>query len=109
MTATLLVLAVVLYVLAVARITRLINADEITDPVRVAIGRRYGFESRWFYLVSCAWCVSFWIGLATAPLLTHALGLPIWWAPLLALAASQLTGLGSQLDNTDLDIEVEDV
>jgi hypothetical protein len=49
-------------VLAVARLTRLITEDEITEPMRDFIqGRWQG--SKLAYLVTCPFCVSVWMGL----------------------------------------------
>lgn len=126
---TVLVLGV--YVLAAARVTRLVNADRITDPVRVwAAGRassarraveealaagerasagehRRVFE-RWmrvYEFLSCPWCVGFWVALAGAVPVVVVLGWS-WWAVVpVALAASQVIGLGAALDDAE-EIEV---
>ncbi len=87
---------VLVYVLAVARVTGLIALDEITSPAREWLenhlpANRLGVALE--YLITCPWCVSIWVGAATAPLLW-------WWGdhpalliPALALAASQTTGM----------------
>lgn len=132
---TLLILAI--YVLAIARLTRLINADTILDAPRVALAGRekqhwsiaHGLQAnldqaelyehhravarRWstaLYFVQCPWCVGLWLTLATA------------WAPLyfstnpivqyigIALAASHLIGVFSfAADTEDVDYEDETV
>lgn len=103
---TLLVLT--LYVLAVMRVTRLINADAILDTPRIWLLRRFGPESTLAYFLSCPWCVSIWVAGLTAPFVLHQLGLDLWLWPILGLAASHLTGLAAQLDGDDLEIEIED-
>lgn len=101
-------LVLVLYVLAVMRVTRLINADTILDTPRIYLLRKFGPESTLAYFISCPWCVSIWIAGITTPFILNALTLPMWWWPLLGLAASHLTGLAAQLDGDDLEIEIED-
>lgn len=97
--------ALLVYVLAVARLTGLATTDEITKPVRQALVNRFNPASRAHravaYLIGipddhatgCPWCASIWIGGATAPIAW-------WWGttpgfaiPALALAASQVTGM----------------
>lgn len=53
-------LQLVLAALAVYRMTRLVVEDEVTRPARERItARRPG--GRAAYLVTCPWCVSFWL------------------------------------------------
>lgn len=109
MTLTFLAVAVV-YVLAVMRVTRLINSDAILDPMRVKLVRRFGPKSFVVYFVMCPWCVGFWVCLGTA-------WIPMWFAHAAvaqyvgyALAASHLIGLFSPLaSNDDSDVEVVEV
>lgn len=109
----------VIYVLAVARLTRLINADTILDRPRLAIasaakashvaGDDAG-ESRWstaLYFVQCPWCVGMWLCLLTA-------WVPIWYSDNVvarylgvALAASHLIGVFAFAADTE-DIDYED-
>ena len=50
--------AFVVLALAVYRATRLVTADKITEPFRVAVDSR----SKWAgYLVTCDWCLSVWL------------------------------------------------
>lgn len=127
----LLVLAV--YVLAVARVTRLINGDTILDRPRLWIEERrrqaeaitdqhiekadspatIDFwsrrEARWrtaFYFVQCPWCVGMWVALLSAWLPVRLIGWP-WWAALpLALAVSHLVGVCARFaDTEDMSIE----
>jgi hypothetical protein len=119
------------YVLAVARVTLLINTDRITDPIRVFVAARAvlaqtaanesaaagqeanaaGHErraKRWdlvSYLLGCPWCVSMWITLGTAWLpLHHADNRWVQYI-CIALAASYLVGLLSRLTE-DEDAEI---
>ena len=108
-------LTLVVYVLACARLTRLINADTIVDPIRLAIERRARDtrastpeRARWstfMYFTQCPWCVGFWLCLASAYLPVHLIGWP-WWALFpVALAASHLVGVFAFAADTE-DIEV---
>jgi hypothetical protein len=98
----------VLYVLAVMRVTRLINKDSITDPIRIAAMRRWGEESTQAYFLQCPWCVSMWLSLISAPFVLSALDLSLWLWPLLAFAASHLTGIGAGLDPEETEIVIEE-
>ncbi|MBF6515238.1 hypothetical protein IU421_13205 [Nocardia cyriacigeorgica] len=92
------VLIFVLWVLAVARATRLITRDKLTEPFRTWVVTRRGVDSQIAYLVHCSWCSSIWVAFATAPAAVALSGLSWWLLPIVALAASHLTGLGSLLD-----------
>ena len=98
------------WVLAVARLTRLLTADRITDFLREAAwkiskGNRDGMV---WYLSNCAWCMSLWVGLATAPLMLHTIGLSMWWTPMFALAASWFAGVSAENFEGDDEIEIEE-
>lgn len=107
----------VVYALAVARITRLINADKITErPRKYLIRRAWIAAYPWVtdkpdevdknlrmvigtsdppklaYFISCPWCVSLWVGLIAAPLAYFWGENPILAVPALALALSHFTG-----------------
>lgn len=98
------VVTAVVYVLAVMRVTRLINSDTILDPLRL----RWAKNATLDYFFSCPWCVGFWLCLGTV------------WAPMyfadnvglrylgFALATSQLVGMAAPLYN-DEDIDVVEV
>lgn len=81
--------------LATYRLTRLVTADKITEPLRDWISRR---SSTLGYLITCDWCLSIWISPLIAMLLIlHPEGDLTRWG-LLALAFSALTGLLSLLE-----------
>lgn len=122
------------YVLALARLTRLVNADTILDRPRLAIeARRREYETitdqeislgkqpdivshwqrrehRWataFYFVQCPWCVGMWLALFTAWLPVRLLNWP-WLASLpIALAASHLVGVCARFADTE-EITIQD-
>lgn len=128
----------VVYVLASMRLTRLINADSITDFIRIWVGNRarqhelltdeaFGRNQietaklhatkvqRWtkaFKFVQCPWCVGFWWPLLGAPLAIWVIkyGWTLdWWAIVpLALAASHVIGLMARFADTE-EIEIEEV
>lgn len=91
----------VIYVLAVMRVTRLINSDTILDPIRLRLAK----DRTLSYFFACPWCVSMWLCFGTV------------WAPIyfadniglrylgFALATSQVVGMAAPLFN-DEDIEV---
>lgn len=90
-------IAVVL--LAVARLTRLVSADEITRKVREAVVRRLPEDSPFAYLLFCRWCLSVWMATPAAAGWWLLSSLPRWsghwWVdvPAVALALSHATGL----------------
>jgi hypothetical protein len=98
MMVTMQTLALFLTLLAVARVTRLVNADRITQAPRDAIVRRLDPNGMAAYMVFCPWCVSVYVGAA---------GGAAWWAwgdtriftaAVLALAASHVAGLLAGLE-----------
>lgn len=98
------------YILTVARITKLINTDVVTDPLRLWAARKYGADSTITYFLGCTWCVSLWTAFATGALVItvadyhlHA-GISWWWLALIAPAASHLTGLASRWLDDDIEI-----
>lgn len=105
------VLVLVVYALAVMRVVRLINADTILDPVRIAIARRARDDARsetergrWStleYFTGCPWCVSMWVAAATV-------WVPMWHADnrvaqyvALVLAVSHLVGVLARFTDAD--------
>lgn len=86
---------VALALLAITRLTRLINADVILDRPRAWIQRTAPDSIA--YLVQCAWCASIYVaaGVACAVYFEPT----AWWVqiPLLAAAGSYVAGLGATL------------
>lgn len=125
------VLVLIVYALALMRLTRLINADTILDRPRLWIagkGREhqqfamredgdvakhhYLQMRRWntlLYFVQCPWCVGMWLSFATV-------WLPLWFSDNavvryvgIALAASHLIGVCARFaDTEEIDITDED-
>lgn len=100
-----LLLVLVLWVLAVMRVTRLINFDTVMNWLHNMVGNTWGPGSWQAEFVSCPWCIGMWVALLTA-------WVPIFYPDnrgvqvlLLALAASMITGLFSPLsaDNMGFD------
>jgi hypothetical protein len=99
-------LILVLYVLAVMRLTRLINFDTIMDWLHVWVGNHLGPNHWVAEFLTCPWCVGMWVSIFTAwvPLLFF--GFPNWglYAAMyvvIALAASMITGLMAGLSSED--------
>lgn len=99
-----------LYVLTVARLTRLVNADMILDPLRVSIAARRGADSTLSYFLACPWCVGLWFAMLLAIPTVSYLGWP-WWSLLpLGLSCSHIVGLLAPLaSDEDIDIETVEV
>ncbi len=105
-----LILTLAIYVLATARLTRLVNADVILDPLRVAVARRFGSSSTLAYFLGCPWCVGLWLALLLAIPTVAILGWAWWTLIPLGLAASHLVGLLAPLaSDEDIDIETVEV
>lgn len=95
------------YVLAVARIVRLVNYDAIFDRPRSAIVRLVRGNPLVVYFLTCSWCVGMWVCLATV-------WLPVYFSDNrlvaylgFALAASMIIGLAAPLSADDA-VVVED-
>lgn len=99
-------LVLLLYTLAVARLTTIITTDEISRPARKALTRRFNPTKRLHrmavYLLGdaedgtangCPWCLSIWVGALTAPIVWTFPSSPYTLVPLMALTASQVTGM----------------
>lgn len=96
------VIVLPIYVLAVARLTRLVNYDIILDTMATAVASRaeddersVKEQGRWAKLlefIGCPWCVSFWWALVGAVPVVLVLHWSLWWIPVLALACSHLVG-----------------
>lgn len=126
-------LTIFLYVLAVMRVTRLINGDTILDRIRIIPAQRahtarekslrarhrgdtdteklFGARARrWstlLYFIECPWCVSMWLAFGTAWLpLFHADNHAVQYIGI-ALAASHLVGVFAFAADTE-EVEVEE-
>lgn len=100
-----------LWVLALARVTRLIVADKLTDFLRIwAYKRSRGGESYLTYFLQCPWCVSMWLGFGTAWVVWLVADWPGYLYPLVALAGSYAVGvLATNLEpHDDIDVEIVD-
>jgi hypothetical protein len=92
----------VVYALAVARVTGLVTTDTITEPARDGViswlddrPRTLGaFVAK---LITCPWCASIWLAAVAAPLVWFWGEHPLLIVPALALAFSQITGMVSDL------------
>lgn len=101
------ILLLILYALSLLRVTRLINADTITDPIRIAAAHAFGPESTVVYFLQCPWCVSIWLAFGTGWIVPVLTPLPLWIWPFLALAASYLAGIAAAIDRDADDLEIE--
>lgn len=95
-------LLLLIYALAVARVTGLIVADTITEPVRDRLtgwlDDTPGSAGEWFAsLITCPWCAGMWVSLVAAPLVWFWGDSPVMLIPALALAFSQVTGATANL------------
>ncbi len=90
--------ALIVYALAVARLTGLIVADSITEPARDALigwldDRPKTLGSALATLITCPWCAGMWVSLIASPMVW------LWWdspwllIPAIAGAFSQVTGM----------------
>lgn len=104
------------YALAVARLTRLIAADKLTEPLRervqmklwdrvtgdrtvtlMAMSDPNADAPKLVYLLTCPWCVSVYVAAAAAPVVYWWGTAPIFFVPALALAFSHVTGLLAEM------------
>jgi hypothetical protein len=76
-------------VLAVARLTRLVVEDQLTQPLRDVIDGNYQ-ESRVAYLVHCPRCMSVWAGLAVVLLSRSRYSAPRGMVRMLALSEATI-------------------
>lgn len=107
---------VLVYALAVARVTRLITADRLTEAPRLRLEnwlwRRYRAQLEKgmpgaldgvsnasliaplpVYLLTCPWCASIYVAAVAAPIAYWWGTAPWFLVPALALALSHVTGL----------------
>lgn len=91
-------LVLCLYALTVARATRLVARDKITEPFRAWIVRRFGEQSQITFLFFCQACLSVWVAAALAPIVFAMTGLPWWLCPFVAAAGTEVTILLTRID-----------
>lgn len=97
-----LLLAIVL-AFAGCRIVRIVILDTITSGIRDALIRKYGVTSKIGILLSCPWCVSWWVSVATVTF-SYAAGMTssLWSALLLIPAvAYAIPALGRLVERED--------
>lgn len=90
-------LQLLIYTLAVARVTGLIYADSVTEDLRDNLvawldDRPKTLGSFLAELITCPWCISMWLGGIAAPLVWFFGDSPVMLIPAIALAFSQVTG-----------------
>lgn len=102
----------VLATLAAYRVTRLVTTDKIAEPVTERI--RWWFERRWIakhdfegsdtewnskvaYMLSCPWCLGFWVSGVMSVLLSVAYGLD--YLAIMWLAMSAGIGFLAKVDS----------
>ena len=108
------VVLVVVLALACYRVTRFVVKDHLAEPFFDRI--RFGLERRWHdkhdergsdthfnsklaYLLSCPWCLGFWVSGAGSLLVSVAYGLDYLMFALLWLATSTIVGLIGRIDS----------
>jgi hypothetical protein len=95
-------LQLVIYTLAVARLTGLVVADTITENLRDAIIDRLDQRPRTLgsfivTLLECPWCAGMWLSLIASPLVWFFHDSPVMLIPALALAISQFIGMSASI------------
>lgn len=97
------------WVLALARLTRLVVKDRITEIFRETVFAKYGEESLLGYFLICPWCMSVWFGVFTAPYLIWITGISWWTYPIIVAAGSYVVGLSAEnLEEEGDDIVIEE-
>lgn len=91
-------LQLLIYALAVVRVTGLVVADAITEDLRTRIlewldDRPATLGSYVATLITCFWCTSMWVGAVAAPLIWFWGNTPVMLCLGLVLAFSQLAGM----------------
>ena len=92
------VLVVVLTIGFVARLTRLLTADQISYPIRQRIVVRLGPDHPVSYLVTCAWCVGLWVSIGVGIA-------AYWWAGERWWLIAGLIGTGAYVTGVLADLE----
>jgi hypothetical protein len=95
-------LQLLVYALAVARVTGLITTDSITEEARDALigwldDRPKTLGSYLSTLITCPWCASIWVAFIASPLIWLWGDSPVMLVPGVALAFSQVAGMTNDL------------
>ena len=86
------VISLVVAGLAVARVTRFLVDDRLSDGYRRWVVKRWGEDSKPSYLAHCPWCTSIWVAIPIMP--AAAIWPNIWVIAAFSIpAASMLSGL----------------
>ena len=94
------VLSIPFLSLAVYRVWRIIAVDQLTEPIRIRTIFRSGPVWSWLEdLVTCEWCLGWWLSGVAAVAYIAALGLSWWWVVLLWPAVSCVVGFLGKLDD----------
>lgn len=93
---------IILAAFIATRITRLVTADRVFQPLRDRIITRFGMGRPLTYWIHCPWCVGVWVSLAASVVVVFTApdGWPVsaWWlVPGLTAAYSWLCGLTEHL------------
>lgn len=93
-----LLIALVPLTLVAWRVWRIVAVDTITEPLRARFLFRDGRGWEWFAeLVTCPWCLGFWISGGVVAAYVFGVGLP-WWLFLVGwLAVSAGVGITNAL------------
>jgi len=98
-----------LWLAAVARVTRLLTVDAITDFVREWVYSRFGRDSKMGYFAVCPWCVSMWVAFPAAAVFLAWIDRDLWAVIPLGLAGSWFAGISAtHFEADDDDIEIID-
>lgn len=89
---------IILAAFIATRVTRLVTADRVFQPLRDRVITRFGMGHSFTYWIHCPWCVGVWVSLAASVVVVFTApdGWPVsaWWlVPGLTAAYSWLCGL----------------
>lgn len=89
---------IILAAFIATRVTRLVTADRVFQPLRDRIITKFGMGHPLTYWVHCPWCVGVWVSLAASVVVVFTAPdgwlVSAWWlVPGLAAAYSWLCGL----------------
>ncbi len=88
----------VILALATLRLSRLFTTDQITEPLRNLIWKRFPPSTQLGYLFTCNWCMSIWF--ASLVTICYTIVPSATLPPCLVLALSAVAGLiSNKLDN----------